>query len=276
MPKASEKHKETTEDRTIDHLETGKPGDFISQREYEALQEFKKHPITENYPDRYLLAFLFGRKLDVERAVELLTANAKWRKEAGYEDTSNLTVNEDLYNKRYMLVPGTRAKTGHVISYLFAGRIRFKDFPLKDHMDFMVWFWEHMYNNLTIDVFRDGMTVIEDIHGAGLANFDMKMSKEISSVFQDRFPMRIKLIIVVDPPTIVRIMIAFARLFVKAKIIQRVKLLKKAELAEYVDHDQLSDEFGGGNPWRQPPLSTVLPSRGQKDDFVGTDSGMTE
>jgi hypothetical protein len=40
-----------------------------------ALEELKKHPISKYYPDRFLLSFLFAKKLDVERSLKLIENN---------------------------------------------------------------------------------------------------------------------------------------------------------------------------------------------------------
>eukprot|EP01116_Phalansterium_solitarium_P006612 TRINITY_DN18938_c0_g1_i1.p1 TRINITY_DN18938_c0_g1~~TRINITY_DN18938_c0_g1_i1.p1 ORF type:complete len:291 (+),score=112.51 TRINITY_DN18938_c0_g1_i1:88-960(+) len=250
--------KEGPADRTIDV--TGVAGDRISPREFEALQELKKNPVAEGHDDKYLMAFLFGRKLDIARTIEMLTANIKWRNENGYQDSSTAVPCERIYNTNYSyVIPGTRDRQGRAIEYIMAGRLKMKEFTLKELIDWAVAFWEYTLRTETLEVFRDGIIVIESIHGVSMSSYDMKNGKALMSAFQDHFPLRIKLIVVVDPPGIVRALMAIARIFLKKKLIERVRLCKTEELAEIVDPEQLSHDFGGKAVWQLPPREVAFP-----------------
>lgn len=51
------------------------PRDNLSQREYDALQKLKQSDIPPGCSDRFLMTFLFSRKFDIERTVELLKSH---------------------------------------------------------------------------------------------------------------------------------------------------------------------------------------------------------
>jgi hypothetical protein len=66
---------------------TGNPLDRISRREYEALQEVKKHAIASNFTDKEIMLFMFPMKFDAKRTTTMMEENVKFRKEHNVEKT---------------------------------------------------------------------------------------------------------------------------------------------------------------------------------------------
>jgi len=232
---------------TIDISEN--PLDRITQEEFAALEELKKHEISKGIPDKVLLVFLFARKLDVKRTISLLTLNMQFMKEYGYSWNVPITASEVdprlLKNPFAFSLPGNRDKLGRKISYLFPARLRMKDFTFKQIMDFTMFsFYEYLKEGL--DVHRAGVTYIEDIKGMQMKNIDMNMANKMNKNVKDTFPLKIKLILVVNPGTLIKVLLAIARVFVKKKVMERVKIVDKTEeLTQFVELDQLPKCFGG-------------------------------
>lgn len=51
------------------------PLDRISKSEHQVLLKLKEHPIAKDQSDHFLMIFLFARKFDIKRTVELLTVH---------------------------------------------------------------------------------------------------------------------------------------------------------------------------------------------------------
>jgi hypothetical protein len=80
-------------DLTIDFLHNNNPRDFVSDKELQvligivymldffvsdfqqALNELKQNGCAQGLSDKYLMIFLFARKLDVKRTIDMVTAN---------------------------------------------------------------------------------------------------------------------------------------------------------------------------------------------------------
>jgi len=240
-----EKTAQKTTELTVDL--TGNERDKISKTEYEALCEFKKHDVAQGFSDKTLICFLFARKLDVDRAVTLLQNHLKWMKEHGYTKTLHIEqLNQELVKTMYSFsIPGNRDKEGHKLQYLFPARVNMKKYTVKEHLDLLVWWFQTSLVRETVDSWRTGIVFIEEIKGMSLRNMDMNVGKEIMKASQDHFPMRIRKILVVNPTYMIKILLGFARLFLKKKIMERVALIEQRDLMNIVDPDQLISHYGG-------------------------------
>ena len=82
------------------------------------------------------------------------------------------------------------------------------------------------------DAHRNGFVFILDLSNIGYKNFDVRVNRQLSSVFsvtrcfalsdQESFPMRYSQFILVNPPTIIRSILGMCRFFLKKKLMDRV------------------------------------------------------
>jgi len=232
-------------DLTVDL--TGNPKDKITQEEFTALSELKHSEDSASLTDKQLMIFLFHKKLNVKEARIIMEKNLKWRKENGYlGGVKRSQLNEELLQSMYTFwLFGARDKEGRLISYLVPAKLDMKKYDFKTHMDYSVFLFDSFVENETLDAFRNGITFIEDLKGVSLKNFDMKIGKKLNENITMNFPFRIGQILVLNPGTIVKVLLKLAKLFVKEKIINRVVTLTEPELFNYVDQSQLIKTFGG-------------------------------
>jgi len=238
---------EPPETPTIDI--TGDPADRITEKEYKFLEELKKDEVSKYFSDKLLMIFAFARKMDVKRTVELLRANHKWVTENNYSYTERIpdsAINPKLLESKYTFcIPNCKDKLGRGVTYLFPGRIIFKNFTMKEHLDYLMYQCQIMMLDNGLDIHRAGFVYVEEIKGVKLANFDMKTSKTMNNELQNNFPNRVKAIYVMNGGVILRALLAIAKLLVKAKIIARVSSVTTPELHNFIDKSQLITEFGG-------------------------------
>jgi hypothetical protein len=93
---------------------------------------------------------------------------------------------------------------------------------------------------------REGVMYVETLRGMGWANMmDRGASRELVEVVQNCMPIRIRSILVVEAGWFFRAALAFAKMVLKSKLVQRVEAVPLEELRERVDPSQLLAEFGG-------------------------------
>jgi hypothetical protein len=120
-----------------------------------------------------------------------------------------------------------------------------KNFTIKEHFDFFIFTFQNFMIKETLDIHRKGYVYFEDIKKMSLKNFDMKLGKTLNNVMQNNFPQRIKAIYVLNYGIIIKSLMTIAKLIIKKKIIDRVRLVTLDTISDYVDKSQIVKEFGG-------------------------------
>jgi len=96
-----------------------------------------------------------------------------------------------------------------------------------------------------LDFHRNGLIFIADLEGFGLKNLDLSIQRKINSALMDNFPLRVRKVLLVNPPLIINTIIAGIRLFMKKKIMDRIQVIQREEVLEHIEADQLLTNFGG-------------------------------
>jgi len=225
--------------------------DELFEDEYSEFLKLKELPIAAEFSDRFLMACLFARKLDLKRTEEMLQKNKAWRDENGYSslpawDSLNKKMLED--GKFALKIPGCRGKNGEGIIYVKMGNMvpsAHEDFP-ENCVKWTV--WNGMHGGLwdSMDYFRNGIMMVADLSGMGWDNVDLNVQKRISSALLDNFPMRTCKILIINPPWILNAFLSGMSLFIKKKVMERIYVLEKPEdLLVHIEKDYLLQEYGG-------------------------------
>jgi hypothetical protein len=225
--------------------------DELFDDEWEVFQQLKESEVAKGFSDRFLMACLFARKLDLARTEEMLAKNKAWREENGYAevpawDTMPKKMLED--GKFALKVPGCRGKNGEGIIYVKMGQM-----VPADHEDFtegcVKWtVYNGMYGGLheTMDYFRNGIMMVADLKDMGWHNVDFSVQKRIGSALLDNFPMRTCKILIINPPWILNAFLSGMSLFIKKKVMERIYVLDGPEaLATHIEKESLLTEYGG-------------------------------
>jgi len=225
--------------------------DELFEDEYSEFLKLKESPVAAGFSDRFLMACLFARKLDLKRTEEMLQKNKTWREENGFAelfpwDKLNHKMLED--GKFALKIPGCRGKNGEGIIYVKMGNM----VPAA-HENFVEscvqWtVWNGMHGGLwdSMDYFRNGIMMVADLSGMGWDNVDVSVQKRISSALLDNFPMRTCKILIINPPWILNPFLGGMSLFIKKKVMERIYVLEKPEeLLVHIDKEYLLKEYGG-------------------------------
>jgi len=227
--------------------------DQLFEDEIRALEELKKQcEITKYYSEEFLMACLFARKFDLKRTVELLETNLKWRR-ANNLMTIPSCKDFELFNDLMamnLLIPGARDKEGSGLSYIiFDGekqQLGKEPWTIPTMKRWFAWFYFVGIFHDGIDSIRNGIVFVEDLRGFGWKNFDVDFQKQMSSMWVDTFPMRLKKILILNPPAIFGAIMKICKTFMKSKMLDRMEVVDKAkDLKKWATEEHLPTQFGG-------------------------------
>lgn len=220
----------------------------LSEEEAKAYREFRERAgeLCDGRSDKFLLMFLFARKLDVDRTLELWKKHLEWRRKYDVDNPDMDRIREMLVSGFSLWTPEAYDREGRGLMYIFPHKLDIDNYDIKTNFQLTGWMLDHASERL--DNTRKGYTVIEDL---GHMNFGIfkKMSKmdtkTLMSDMQDCLPIRMQRIYILNPPWYLKFMIALVKPFMKKKLRRRFFVKSAEQLAEEVDVHHLLTEAGG-------------------------------
>jgi hypothetical protein len=225
----------------------------LYDHEWDLLQKFKakNSDLCSNYSDEFVMACLFARKLDTDRALTLLQNNLKFRKEKNLLTIPKMSELDTNWFKPMLNVVGTRSKAGNPISYMRAKESvpGVEPFTVAYLPKWMAWYnYVGAFSN-GIDGFRNGIYAVVDLQDYGWKNFDIEYSKAQNAIWSDCFPGRPRKLFIVNQPMIFTAIIKIMKTFMKAKIASRFSNIEIKDLVNHIDKDNLLSTYGGNLDW---------------------------
>jgi hypothetical protein len=242
----------------------------LYDHEWDLLQKFKAKnaDLCSVYSDEFVMACLFARKLDVERALTLLQNNLKFRKEKGLMNIPKLSELDTNCFKPMLNCVGTRAKSGHPIGYMLAKESvpGVEPFTVASLPKWIAWYnYVGAFAN-GIDGFRNGVIAVIDLQDYGWKNFDIEYSKASNAVWQDCFPGRPRKLFIVNQPLIFTAVIKISKTFMKAKMAARFHNIEPKELVNHIDKDHLLASYGGSLNWTHENSVAIMKKWAEKHE----------
>jgi len=209
-------------------------------------KKLKEKDVAKYYHDRFLMNVLFCRKLDIDRCVELLTANINYRKAA---NISRLPIMSDVDQRTFdwelgWTVPGSRSKNGNGILYVRACKFIAGQHDIQLAVKSIIWTMLALESERA-DAHRNGWLVVFDFTDTQFKNVDITAVREFSKVYQDNFPFRYAKILLVEAPFVAKGFLKLCSYFLKPKLIERISIKPKAEVLNEIDAKVLPKHFGG-------------------------------
>lgn len=202
----------------------------LTGEELEALSRLKESrtEICARWNDAFLMRFLWARKLDVERAIELLENHLSWREE--YDIDGELDVERmGLYLRHPFApwTPGNYTKQGHSVSYM---RARYIDKDMLESLG-VAGVMQGNYaamdaaSDHDMDIGRNGLVIVEDFEGASFSDlmavvrgesaWDMR---KMSAALQNNLPFRVGGFILVNAPWYIKLLTSIVKPMLKPKL----------------------------------------------------------
>ncbi|XP_050039177.2 alpha-tocopherol transfer protein-like [Dermacentor andersoni] len=202
--------------------------------------------------DDFLLMFLRSRKFDADRAFKNITSYLKARRDFPeiFDDLSPSRIPFESACRKHRIVTVSRHRDykGRPTLMLKIGAWSTDVCSLNDLFRFLVVFGIHLLLQEECQV--KGLVGVVDCTGLGayhLAHYTPSAIRKFIRLVQDCFPLRIKAVYVINHPAIFELLYAISRRFLKAKLVQRIRLFgyNVDKLHDLVPADLISVEHGG-------------------------------
>jgi len=178
--------------------------DQLFDDEKAALQTAKKFEVAKYFSDEFIIATLFWKKFDMKRTEEALKSNLAFRKEKGFMNIPKFSEIDPRILDIQVCLPGARDKQGRGIRFFFITRRipNVNGHTIENVVKWMVWYhYVGMFSD-GIDSLRNGICFVGDFEGYGWKNFDIDYQKQTAALINDLFPVLMRKILVLNPPTI--------------------------------------------------------------------------
>ncbi|GAB6022523.1 Motile sperm domain-containing protein 2 [Chamberlinius hualienensis] len=193
--------------------------------------------------DLWLWRFIVHQRKDINWAFDMMMECIKWRKEFGVNDIKAEEFPQFL-DEIGALYVCNKDKDGHRLVIMHVRRYRKEPIIAKMIKRYFI----HYMEKLEKEDAENKITIIFDMQGAGLANVDMDFLFFMFSCFKTYYPSSVALILAFDMPWIFSAMWKIVKSWLSAGAANKIKFVNKKTILEYVDPDQLLNEFGGNVP----------------------------
>jgi len=214
--------------------------EILTEEEIAALDKLKEQnaELCEGREDRFLMLFIWARKLEVERAVELLKNHLQLRKKLDLDNINMQWVKELLsqeisYGPQIAGVDSFDAKKRLLSFILPINMIKLpnmgQDKQMVNKMAHYAWWTieKVFYQKKYIRCFREGVVYLEDFKDVSVfkmtSAIDRNTIKEMMETMQDGLPLRIRMIYLYNFPVWLRVLIAIVKPFMKKKLRKKSK-----------------------------------------------------
>jgi hypothetical protein len=212
-----------------------------------ALQEAKKFESSKYFSDEFIMAVLFSRKFDMKRTEEFLTNSLNWRKEKGYLQLPRFAKLDKRLFEIANYYTCSRDNEGRSVRYVRLSKTtpNQNGQTVENLTDYAIWIAYVGIFSEGIDALRNGVCIIADTEGYSWKQFDIDFQKQTHELWLERFPLLMRKMLVINPPTIINAMFKIMSTWTKNKILQRIESVSRKDIVKYVPADQCPEEFGG-------------------------------
>ncbi|XP_044474571.1 phosphatidylinositol transfer protein 3-like [Mangifera indica] len=198
--------------------------------------------------DASISRYLMARNWNIKKATKMLKETLKWRaeykpEEIHWDEVAHEAETGKIYRSNYV------DKYGRTVLVMRPACQNSKS--TKGQIRYLVYCMENAISNLPPD--QEQMVWLIDFQGFNLSHISVKVTRETAHVLQDRYPERLGLAILYNPPKFFEPFWTVVKPFLEPKTQNKVKFVysddanTKKMVEELFDMDQLESAFGGNN-----------------------------
>jgi len=238
--------------------------EYLSPEEIQALNIMRQQMQNDgfNLPDERLVQALMARKFEVDRAVLLLKNQLEWKQAHASDLILDEKIMKELRTCKVLAPPNSRDKTGAQIIYFCPRFHQPHESTPYDVFRMVYYLIDHLVEDITTQ--RSGFMIIVDLRGAAWRNFESKLPQVFVKNMQNRFPGRLHLILILHPPKIFRVMYSMVKPFVPDKYLAKIQVVELVNLPEYINHNNLLQDYGGTLAFDQSSFINMLVTQEQQ------------
>ncbi|GAV57485.1 CRAL_TRIO domain-containing protein/CRAL_TRIO_N domain-containing protein [Cephalotus follicularis] len=209
-------------------------------------------PIADKLPvlcsDASMTRYLRARNWNTKKAAKMLKETLKWRLEykpekIRWEDVAQEAKTGKIYRANYLDKRGRTVlvmRPGFQNTTATVGQIRYFVFSM-----------ENAIMNLNSD--QEQMVWLIDFQGWNMSSISIKVTRETANILQNRYPERLGLGILYNPPKAFESFWTMVKPFLEPKTYKKVRFVYSDDrqsqtiMEELFDMDKLESSFGGRN-----------------------------
>lgn len=235
----------------------GMDPDHIFDEEREMIGKIREEiPELKDESDKFVVVFLFYTRHDVtattarlkvfyERKAELLRTALGGIQVPSFKYTPHLQ-NYSIENDAPLIHPkGYRDVHGRMVRMVSMPRTNTHPTPEQIQQILAFQFWQVYYIVATepLNAWRNGILMVMDLKKMGLRHLSASKS-ETGKMMREILPFRIRSILGINAGKFVTVIIAALRAVIP-KMVERLRLIDKKDVGEYVSLEYIAPHFGG-------------------------------
>ncbi|XP_063697300.1 tyrosine-protein phosphatase non-receptor type 9 isoform X2 [Culicoides brevitarsis] len=203
-----------------------------------------KNPQRAPVTSAVALKFLFARKFDVNRAVQLFEQHELTRLREGLYNINPMTTDllTELQTGKFTILP-ERDASGAAIALFTANLHNPEGVSHKCTLQGIVYQLDAAL--LDIQTQKAGLVFIYDMSQSRYSNFDYELSHKILTLLKGQYPARLRKVLIVTAPLWFKAPFKILRLFVKEKLRDRVFTVSVPQLSLHLPRSSLPRRLGG-------------------------------
>jgi len=231
----------------------------MSQR---VVSEGLKDRVTE----QMIIQFLMARKFEVDRAMTLLYSHLQWKATNNIVgDNVPLTpsILRELESGRVIVPPLSRDLAGAQVIFFKPALLTAS--TASNPTDFCVAIY-YMLQRCIADLRtqRLGFLFVCDLRGTKMTQVDTKPIRAILDMLQNKFPGRLRKVLLLEPPKFFRMAFRLVKPFISQKYLDKMTVMELRDITKYVSPSALPAEYGGSMPFDQRACIAQLQMENQK------------
>jgi len=216
---------------------------------------------TVEWPDRYILIFLFARRHSIPHTIRLINKHLAWIKSLGFEPICKSKNRlypfkpEELddVERQYALFGGhtlykhnlvdnhDRLLQYKIMRYWFPG-----SHSLRDYIATVLWWYYYTFQFVPLRIHRNGHAVVVDMKGMGWNNIDFsRETKDFLMNATAGLPGRMRVCWIVNSNWMLSTGMAVVKYLLSAKILARMHTVPFESLINEIPKENLPTELGG-------------------------------
>lgn len=193
----------------------------------------------------YVCSFLRHQAGSVEKASEMVDVSLRWRKELAVNDLTEQTFPRALHEAGIIFYHNYD-KNGHPILHIAVARFRKDLFQLILAKQLLAWHIEKVF----LQHPGRRIVVLLDMTNAGLSNVDIDLIKFQVRCFTTYYPAILAYMLVFEMPWVLNAIWNIIKKLLNAEQQRHVLLVKKPQMLQYIDRDQLFVHMGGSDDYK--------------------------
>jgi len=230
--------------------------------EFDLIEQVKNQcPETQEWPDRFVLIFLFARRHSVPHTIKLIKRHLNWLEQLGFEPIC-MSKNRlypfkpeelDEVERKYALYGG-HTLYKHVLVDKHDRLLQYKimrywlpgSHSLRDYIATVLWWYYYTFQFVSLRIHRNGHSVVVDMKSMGWSNIEIsRATKDFLLNATGGLPGRLRCCWIVHSNWMLNTAMAVAKYIVSAKILARVSTVQLDTLAEEIEKECLPVDLGG-------------------------------